>query len=344
MRPTSRSRTRLALALSACLALTLTACDGDGSSSDEPTASQPVEGGSELAALWPLTGRTVGDDGTPDRPVLVVKVDNSPSSQPQVGLGEADLVTEELVEGGSTRLAALFYERVPDQVGPVRSMRATDIGIVEPAHGVVIASGGAPGTIDRMRNTDVPFREEGQGAGWSRDSSRVAPYDLMVDLRAAAADLVDLARVPASYLPWGSARKGIDGVEGARPARRFSAVFSPEHTTSWSYDGTTYARGTEYAADGDRFRPTSVLVLRVRQGDAGYLDPAGNTVPETLYEGRGDATLFHDGKAVEATWAKASRREPLRLRTADGPLQVPAGHVWVELLPRDADGGRLQVG
>ena len=104
--------------------------------------SQPIAGGTKLAALWPLTGEPV-TGATPDRPVLVTKIDNSPSSQPQLGLKKADLVTEELVEGGMTRLAVFFYQHLPDVVGPVRSMRASDIGIVKPAHGVIVASGAA---------------------------------------------------------------------------------------------------------------------------------------------------------------------------------------------------------
>ena len=78
--------------------------------------------------------------------MFVVKIDNSENSRPQVGLGRADLITEELVEGGSTRLAVFYYQHVPKLVGPVRSMRATDIGIVKPAKADLVASGGAPPT------------------------------------------------------------------------------------------------------------------------------------------------------------------------------------------------------
>ena len=40
---------------------------------------------------------------------MVVKIDNT-EAQPQLGLGKADLITEELVEGGSTRLAVFYYQ------------------------------------------------------------------------------------------------------------------------------------------------------------------------------------------------------------------------------------------
>jgi hypothetical protein len=84
-----------------------------------------------------------------------------------------------------------------------------------------------------------------------------------------------------------------------------------------------------------------VLVLRVREGDAGYLDPAGNHVPETLLTGTGNALLFHNGRMVYATWKKGDAADSqIRLTTKKGQkLTVPAGHTWVELVP--VDGGNV---
>ena len=52
------------------------------------------------------------------------------------------------------------------------------------------------------------------------------------------------------------------------------------------------------------FPADTVLALRVQIGDAGYRDPAGYPVPETKFEGKGQAVLFHDGKVVRGTWTK----------------------------------------
>ena len=109
--------------------------EGDDSSDGaKKPASQQVAGSEEIAATWPLTGLPVtGDeDAAKTYPVLVTKIDNTYASAPQLGLGKADMVVEELVEGGLTRLAAFFYSQLPTKVGPVRSMRASDIGIVSP--------------------------------------------------------------------------------------------------------------------------------------------------------------------------------------------------------------------
>ena len=327
---------RLTAVLTAvALCATLAACGGGTGGSSEKPDSQPVAGGTQLAALWPLTGEPV-TGATPDRPVLVTKIDNTEKSRPQLGLKKADLITEELVEGGMTRLAVFFYQQLPDVAGPVRSMRASDIGIVKPAHGVIVASGAAPPTLARMKRANVTYFEEG-GPGYFREGSRSAPYNLMVKMPTLAKAVENKAVVPASYLPWG---KETD-FSGGRPARSIDAIFSRSHTTSWTYRGGRYANENSNADPGERFVPDSVLVLRVRQGDAGYLDPAGNRVPETLYFGKGPAMLFHKGQVVRGTWAKRSKRAPVQLRTAAGPMKVPAGHVWIELVPTDKAGGRV---
>src|SRR5699024_11773665 len=69
---------------------------------------------------WPLTGKT-GD--IVDRPPMTVKIENSIASRPQTGLQQADVVWEEMVEGGITRYGAVDHSRLPETFGPVRSVR-----------------------------------------------------------------------------------------------------------------------------------------------------------------------------------------------------------------------------
>ena len=92
---------------------------------------------------------------------MVAKIDNTDSSAPQIGLGSADMVVEELVEGGLTRLAVFYYSQIPGEVGPVRSMRASDIGIVSPVDASVVTSGAAGQTIARIKGAGIPFFQEG---------------------------------------------------------------------------------------------------------------------------------------------------------------------------------------
>jgi hypothetical protein len=325
----------LALALAATAALGgCTRGPGSAGAGHGGPASQRTAKGLTLTGQWPLTGHRVTGDA-PRHPVLVVKIDNSANSRPQVGLSAADLVTEELVEGGSTRLAVFFYQHLPALVGPVRSMRATDIGIVKPAKAVLVASGGAPPTVRRIKRAGITTFTE-PATGYERSSSRRAPYNLFMRLRELARTVKAKSTVP-SYLPFGSAS---DLPRGAR-ATGLSAVFSGGHTTTWRYTGGRYTNEGSFAAGGDRFRPDSVLVLRVRVGDAGYLDPAGNRVPETRLTGTGRALLFHGGRVVRGTWRKTLGSTIRLSARGGGVLRVPAGHTWIELVP--ANGGRVDV-
>ncbi|MCW2846021.1 MAG: hypothetical protein JWN22_3937 [Nocardioides sp.] len=324
-------RLRMTAALLLSASLLLAGCGGKDASSDETTpASQKVAGGSTLDSTWPLTGLPVSgaESASQDHPVLVTKMDNTYASAPQLGLSHADMVVEELVEGGLTRLAAFYYSDIPGVVGPVRSMRASDIGIVSPVDASVVTSGAAARTIARIKGAGIPFFAEGS-TGFARDNSRSAPYNLFANLTDVAGGIKQDESRPDDYLPWGDEKDFPKG----QVAKTISATFSGGHTTNWSFQDGGYVNENTYAADGDEFPADTVLVLRVQVGDAGYLDPAGNPVPETKFTGSGQAMLFHDGRLVRGTWKKDSLTSALTLSTQAGKLAVPAGHTWIELVP-----------
>lgn len=330
---------RLPLSLAAVLAtvsLSLTACGDDdtNTAAAEPTPTVPFTPASEPDAVepqtWPLTGLPVADgtSAVANHPILVTKIDNTSSSAPQVGLSHADLVVEELVEGGLTRLAVFFYSDLPDNAGPVRSMRASDIGIVPGEHASVVTSGAAMVTKERITGAGIPFFEEG-AAGIYRDGARSAPYNVFAHLAEVAKAAKAKPVRPADYLPWGSAADLPPG----KKATTIAASFSGGHTSEWEYDGQGYTNTNSNADADDQFPADTVLALKVQVGDAGYRDPAGNPVPETQFEGDGQAWLFHGGRVINATWHKDKLTSMLTLQFKNQELAVPAGHVWIELIP-----------
>jgi hypothetical protein len=330
---------RIALSLSALTAtgLLLTACGGLSSSSPDASNPDSTAGGQTLTQFWPMTGLKVPSNKTAtlDHPVLVAKMDNTVSSSPQVGLSKADMVVEELVEGGLTRLAAFFYSDIPTNVGPVRSMRASDIDIVSPVQPSIVTSGAASKTIALIHGAKIPFF--GQSAkGMYRSSTRISPYNLFVHLNeVAAAAKLKKAATPPDYFTWG----GESDFPRGPKAVKIAAQFSGGHTTQWTYTNGSYHNDNSNAPAGDQFPASTVLVLRVKEGLAGYLDPAGNPVPQTLLTGQGKAMVFHDGRMVAATWHKGKPGSPITLTNRQGQLKVPAGHTWVELVP--VDGGNV---
>jgi hypothetical protein len=321
------------------LSLTLAACGGDEEKPEaEEKSSAPAP---EVPQIWPFTGLEAaeGESVELDRPPLVVKIPNTNLKDTQLGLGKADLVVEQMVEGRTSRLAAIFYSQLPKEVGPVRSLRATDIGIAAPINAVVVASGGAPQTNDRLKKEGVKFVGEGSD-GYYRKNGRTAPYNLFADLTKVAKAAEDgKEERPVDYLPWGTAAE----LPAGKPAGTIAADFG-NHTTNWAFQGGKYVNKSTFAAKGDQFQADSVLTLRVDVVDAGYTDAANNPVPESRFVGKGKAQLFHAGNVIEGTWSKAKPGSPLELTTPAGPLKVPAGKVWIELVPVDAKGGSVTFG
>jgi hypothetical protein len=331
----------LAPALAA--ALVLGACSDDGGSTTDSSAKKGES--KKIVEISPLTGQPM-PDGKPDNPVFVVKIENTVNGEPQYAVNRADLVIEELVEGGLTRLAALFYSELPTKVGHVRSLRTTDVGIAKPVAGKVVASGGAPKAARQIRRAGIRVFSE-SSPGFHRDA-KAAPYNVIVNLKKLGAS-AKVNRIPGPYLSWtppGASKSTTptptpDPSDSAsappepKKATRATVRFSNGTSTRWKYSGDHWKRKNGHAAPGQEFAADTLIVMFCRVGDAGYRDPAGNPVPETFVEGSGRAVVLHDGIAVEGKWNKPSLEDKISFEAEDGkPLTIDPGKVWIELAPK----------
>lgn len=324
--------------------LVVPACSGGGPSRSGggSRTSGPPSGTSTSAparVVAPLTGLPVGKVAA--RPALVVKIENSSAARPQSGVDRADLVVEELVEGGITRFAAVFQSRDPGLVGPVRSLRDVDASVAAPLRGLLASSGAASVVLKRVRRAPVQLMTPSSPpSAYVRTRSRPAPHNLYAHASALWAHADKGHRAPPEpYLPVAADAAHASTATGTA-TRSLRLRFSPSAQPRWSYDagahrwlrseGTTPSR----TAAGVRMTAQNVLVLRVRTRDAGYRDPIGNPVPETVLTGSGALTLVSGGRRVAGTWHKASRDAGLHLTDAGGhPLLLAPGTTWVELLP-----------
>ena len=82
--------------------------------------------------------------------MIAVKIDDTAPGRPQVGIDKADIVYIEEVEGGLTRLAAVFGTNKP-AVGYVRSTRPSDPDLLLQYGKITEAySGGARDSLPRV--------------------------------------------------------------------------------------------------------------------------------------------------------------------------------------------------
>ncbi|WP_395245969.1 DUF3048 domain-containing protein [Agromyces sp. MMS24-K17] len=332
-----RLGTGFALVASAVL---LVACTGA-----EPTPTPtPTEAPSRPAAdvdavpiaFAPLRG-TPAVAAALQHPSLSVKIDNHEEARPQIALNRTDLVFEELVEGGITRYVAVWHSDVPDEVGPVRSIRPMDPDIISPFGGLVAYSGGQDVFVQMMQDSglvNLVFDYDDTGLFYRADE-RPGPHDVILEAAEAVSRYPDVAPPPAQYA-YGTADPLADPRYAAATTSRIDAVFSDARFPSWEWDGGAGAwlRSQEGSPDteasGDRVRATNVVTMRVS------IDWTYGEVPRTVLDGTGEVWVSVAGRTAHGSWSKAGRTSPIVLTADDGsPLRLAPGNTWFELVPND---------
>jgi hypothetical protein len=303
-------------------------------------ATTTTEGG----PASPLNGiPDAEDEDLLDRRVMAVKIDNHPQARPQSGLLEADAVVEILVEGGFTRFLALFHDNDSTYLGPVRSARPTDAGILRPLGATFAFSGAQNWVINYLLAREIPVMGEGV-EGMFRIGGRVAPHNLYADtngLRNAADGRGyddEFGNPLYEVAPW-------DELPSAT-ADSITFSWDPYNTVTWEYDAADglYYRsidGREHTwisgQDGVE-EQVAVPVLVVLVGRRYTASPPGNApgsaLPATETIGSGELLVFTEGTVLEGTWEREGIASTFLLRDAAGnPVSVPPGQPWISVFP-----------
>src|SRR5438552_6004290 len=168
------------VALAAILALAAACSGATASPPSTTTRPAPATTTTTKPVVSLLTGKTVTAD-VARRPVLAVKVENSPQSRPQEGFENADMVVEEVVEGGITRFILLFQSTDPDEVGPVRSARPVDADVlVQFGKPIITFAGAIPEVVRALADAGLVLVDEDTAppAVLGRRDDRAAPHNL----------------------------------------------------------------------------------------------------------------------------------------------------------------------
>ena len=297
---------------------------------------------------WPLTG--VPTTEVAARPALSVKIENPREVRPQSGLESADVVWEQVVEGGVTRFVAVYHSSIPPEVGPIRSVRPMDPAITAPVGGIIAFSGGQARFVDALAGAGLQLLSNDEGhPGFYRRAGRSSPHNVFGDPARFLAQ-ADAAHSTAPSPLFAVARRPelATATRVGAPAGSVQITMSTYSQPGWTWDAAssawlrTESGAPATAASGARLATTNVVVLRVDLVDSGTRDPAGAVVPDTRLTGSGAATVATGGRTVQATWSKESVGAPLRLTSDDEPVLLAPGKTWVELVPNGT--GAVTVG
>lgn len=332
---TVRTPARLFLALAATVALSSCA-----STPVEPTPTAtvretPTPTPTPVEAA-PLTGVEY-TSGLLTHGAFMAKIDNHPDARPQFGLNRTDIVFEELVEGGLSRYVAIWHSDLPDEIGPVRSIRPMDPDIASPFKGIITYSGGKAKFVYMMRDTQVENFMHGLASTAKymfRTDKREAPHNVL----AKAAKVIEAKPelvAPDPAFTFAGPGEMATAYQFGKQRDVLHARFSYGNEPSWVWNDETglYERrqaGGEWDVDeeGNVLTATNVIAQIVTESNEyGY-------VPKAVVIGKGTAYVSTGGKTFKVSWSKKDRNAFTQFTFQGGNVvKLAPGNTWIELVP-----------
>ena len=290
-----------------------------------------LEGEIKLIQELPPTRRWSGLEGDEiRRPALAVKIDNVSVARPQEGINQADVVYEELVEAGLTRLVAVFQTTGARSVGPIRSARTSDPPLLEgfdrPLFAYSGANRGTRRAVAASELTDIGY-DTATSLYW-RSTSRRAPHNLFSATDRLWGKYPERDEIPKAPFAF---RTVLDELHpSAEPVAGVFVDFGhAEIDYAWNGEGweRTHNGDAHRDSDGVRVAPPNVVIQFTTYGTSS----ADARSPEAQTVGSGEAWVFTDGHVVRGRWERPDQSRPADL-VADGrPIRLTPGRTWVAL-------------
>lgn len=273
-----------------------------------------------------LTGVEV-EEKVSEQPILGVMIENSEEARPQSGLDSAGMVFETVTEGGITRYLALYQENMPEEVGPVRSVRSAFVGWgmgfdVSFAH-----VGGSQAALDLIdQHQAKSMNEFFNGDSYYRRSDKEAPHDAYAKTKDLVALQLDKGHKTAKFdeIP-----RSSDAPSAQPTPTIISLVFSHSiFNVQFKYDGATnrYARslaGAPHidAATNQQITVKNLIVIKMSGEDISAI-------------GSGEAQLYKDGAVQNIRWQQTDFKSRIKLLDAAGnEVALNRGDTWFSVLP-----------
>ena len=280
-----------------------------------------------------LSGR-IGSDG----PILVVKIDDTAQAHPQAGLEDADIVYIEQVEGGLTRLAAVFSSEIPREIGPVRSARVSDLELLSQFGKVGFAYSGAQQKLRPEISTANLFDLGAQRMSstiYTTDPQRIQPYAMVLraDLFMEYAQGKGFEFAQSKSAGWVFSDEtelgtAISSAKVSWPASNYEVFWSPEKK-AWqlSHNGAPNLSST-----GERLTADTFVIQLVSITDSIYKDKVGGVTPFSATVGTGRGFILRDGKYIEGNWSRPTESAGTRWTTVSGEeIPFARGALWIAL-------------
>lgn len=274
-----------------------------------------------------------------NKQILVVKIDDTNAAHPQIGVESADVVYVEQVEGGLTRLAAIYTSKLPPLIGPIRSARISDIELLAQFGRVGFAYSGAQSKMRPViaaANLENLSAERNPPSIYGKDPDRPGPVDMILkpDLlleRANANPKIRIETATASVFPFGDAPKGETNTAVAKvkwPSAKYELRWDSTNEKWLIY----FNEKPNMAANGEHLYADTAIIQIVSITPSIYGDKFGEITPFSKTTGSGKAVMLRDGFSYQISWQRNLETDVTTWMSEDGGVaNFKPGRTWIFL-------------
>ncbi len=289
----------------------------------------------------PLTGLEIDEKLLNTKPVAIM-INNIEYAQPLMGISKADIAYECLVEGGITRIAAVYKDAASvETIGSIRSARPPFIELARGLDALYIYCGTSKQANQILKQdvldhfdvayySDMAWRDEDRiAAGYAVEHTLVTNGKTLFSL--AKSYGVDMTTQSTYTQKFGTNSQCLEG----KDANEVIAQFSNYKTTTFKYDKTSKKYTVEQFKEAQyddtydcKNAVENVLILNVNS----YLIDDEHVNLDLI--GSGNGYYFTQGKYIPIQWSKADSDSPLVYTDKNGKeLIMTAGRQYVCCVP-----------
>lgn len=275
------------------------------------------------------------------RPVAVM-INNHPAAVPNhAGLQDAYITYEIIVEGGLTRLMAIFKDKDTARLGSVRSARPYFLDYVLENDAIYTHFGySAQAKID-IPNLNINNVNGLVDSGFWRDNTLNVAYEhtafisMENILNTAKNKGYRLTTNDKPILNYTTKEIDLSKMDNSKVANNVVINYSSHQNTSYTYDNSIkkykrFVKGEPHV-DGvtkKQYVVKNILVLKVQNySDDGYLQKLNNT-------GYGDGYYITNGYAIPIKWHKESRGSKTTYTDLNGnEILINDGNTFIQIQP-----------
>ena len=282
---------------------------------------------------------TVYDVNSNKRPIAVM-IDNNVGNNAHVGLQDAYLTYEIIVEGGLTRIMAIFKDVNTSVIGPVRSSRHYFLDYALESDAIYAHYGWSTFAQNDIRSLGVNNINGLYDNGYYRNNGIAAPHNVFTSIE----DLYTVASSKGysktsdnySLLNYTPDDVNFDATSDLLTANTISMTYSYSQVRSYTYDATNryYLRYMNNSPHTDRdsgevYHYKNIIIMKVNNST---LDSYGRQDLDTV--GTGEGYYVTNGYAIPITWSKASRSDKTHYYYKSGnELVVSDGNTMIQVVP-----------